>query len=241
MPGRPHECGYYERVPTSLRFSPWCATACHVSGTTARKKMPPVCEGTFGNDSGSLRTSLETAPGQGVTTGLPLASVADDSQNLALGVVNFQSSHDGDARSLPHSKRRFRRAKTDRSLPLDEELVRLAPDYLDRQRKCWQGIVRVNLPPVLVVVAIMAITGISVATTVASPREILLGKTWTTQGEENTTGSQVAPSALTGPCSPPAEGTGLASPSFRNSSRSKGYRTELLNDNIFGDSGCSRL
>lgn len=79
---------------------------------------PPVCEGTFLNHSGSLRTSLEPVPRQRVTTGPSLASVADDSRDLALEVVNFQSSQDGDARILPWPKRRLRRAKADRGLPL---------------------------------------------------------------------------------------------------------------------------
>jgi hypothetical protein len=110
--------------------------------------MPTVCEGTFGNDSGSLPTSLEGPFCQGVTTGTPLATIADDSQNLALEVVKFQSSQDHATDILPRPKRRHRRASADRGLPADEELANLARAYLDRQRKHWPKMAEAGLLPV---------------------------------------------------------------------------------------------
>jgi len=68
------------------------------------KSKPPVCEGTFGNDYGSLPTSLESAAGQGVTIEFPLATLANDSHQLAPKVVNFQSSQDHGAGVLARSQ-----------------------------------------------------------------------------------------------------------------------------------------
>lgn len=48
---------------------------------------------------------------------------------------------------LPRPKRRRRRSKADRGLPPDEELGRLATEYLERQRKNWPEIARAGLLP----------------------------------------------------------------------------------------------
>ncbi len=76
-----------------------------------------------------------------------MATIADDSQNLAAEVVKFQSSLDGGTGILPRPKRRPRRAKADRGLPPDEELAHLAHAYLERQRKHWPEIARAGLLP----------------------------------------------------------------------------------------------
>ena len=103
-----------------------------------------------------MPTSLESATSQGVTTESPLATIADDSQNLALEVVKFQSSQDRDTgvlprpnpgAPLPRPKRRPRRAKSDRGLPPDEELANLTRVYLDRQRRHWPEMVLAGLLP----------------------------------------------------------------------------------------------
>lgn len=48
---------------------------------------------------------------------------------------------------LPRHKRRPRRARADRGLPPDEELSRLAEEYLTRQRKHWPELVKAGLLP----------------------------------------------------------------------------------------------
>jgi DNA invertase Pin-like site-specific DNA recombinase len=48
---------------------------------------------------------------------------------------------------LPRPERRRKRAKTDRGLPPDEELAKLAKAYLERQRKHWPQIVEAGLLP----------------------------------------------------------------------------------------------
>lgn len=59
-----------------------------MSDASAEKK-PPVCESTFVNDYSWLRNVMEGLLCQGVTTESPLATIADDSQHLALKVVKF--------------------------------------------------------------------------------------------------------------------------------------------------------
>jgi len=54
-----------------------------------KQKKPPVCEGIFGNDSHWLPTFLESLSSQGVTIESPLATLANDSHQLALKVVKF--------------------------------------------------------------------------------------------------------------------------------------------------------
>lgn len=64
----------------------------------------------------------------------------------AKGHVEPPSNHNPDA-PLPRPKRRARRAKADRGLPPDEELVSLARIYFERQRKHWPEIVQAGLLP----------------------------------------------------------------------------------------------
>ena len=60
--------------------------------------------------------------------------------------VNQPASDDGDA-PLPRSKRRRLRSKSDRGLPPDTELEKLAAAYLDNQRTHWQKLVEAGLLP----------------------------------------------------------------------------------------------
>ena len=60
--------------------------------------------------------------------------------------VNQPASDDGDA-PLPRSKRRRLRSKSDRGLPPDTELEKLAVAYLDNQRTYWQKLVEAGLLP----------------------------------------------------------------------------------------------
>jgi hypothetical protein len=48
---------------------------------------------------------------------------------------------------LPRPKSRRMRAKVDRGLPPDEELAKLAREYLERQHKLWPNLVAMGLLP----------------------------------------------------------------------------------------------
>ena len=50
--------------------------------------------------------------------------------------------------SLPRPNRRPRKAKVDRGLPPDEEIVKLSQVYLERQRKLWPTLVEAGVLPV---------------------------------------------------------------------------------------------
>jgi hypothetical protein len=73
---------------------------------------------------------------------------------LALGAVVQRNGADNgrDAEQdldapLPRARRRRNRAKTDRGLPPDEEIEKLAVAYLERQRKHWPDVAKAGLLP----------------------------------------------------------------------------------------------
>jgi DNA invertase Pin-like site-specific DNA recombinase len=76
-------------------------------------------------------------------------SDSDDGEDGSSADSSDGSSPDGDApdRPLPRGRRRRRRAKADRGLPLDSDLAALATAYLDRQRKLWPNVVEAGLLP----------------------------------------------------------------------------------------------
>ncbi len=73
---------------------------------------------------------------------------------LAIGTVVQRNGADSgrDAEQdldapLPRARRRRHRSKTDRGLPPDEEIEKLAVAYLERQRKHWPDVAKAGLLP----------------------------------------------------------------------------------------------
>jgi site-specific DNA recombinase len=67
--------------------------------------------------------------------------------HLDLCISGAHTPREAADKPLPRPKRRPRRARTDRGLPPDEELGRLAEAYLERQRKHWPEIADAGLVP----------------------------------------------------------------------------------------------
>mgnify|MGYP000573351674 CR=1 FL=1 len=86
--------------------------------------------------------------GGGSPAGPPQPTSVDDDEpeDRALNEPDLSGSPDTDA-PLPRAQRRPRRAREDRGLPPDKELVNLARAYLERQRKYWPEIVQAGLLP----------------------------------------------------------------------------------------------
>ena len=197
------------------------------------QKKPPVCEGTFGNDCGSLRTSPKSLPSQEVTAGHPLATIADDSQNLALEVVKFQSSQDCGTGILLRSKHRPRRAGANGGLPPDDEPARLACTGLDRQWKHWPLIMGVGLLPVLVVLAVLAINSILATTIAVGPAKVFPDMVRATQGQGRAAGT-----SPTGSFS--VEGQGFLAPAWRQLSTPQALASKCFSGKNLSQSGYSR-